>query len=225
MKMLEVYIDVSDVVAKMMYVSGKHEVSVFHEMMQRTFMETGKHARPVIKREILKKYDVKSSWVDDKLGRPRPLGTELGCLIPIKSVRGTIGGIYHATGGSTHVQGTNQHMSNGTVRSRKAHWRIRLINAKIVKGQISEMPGEMMHQGGNPPFRNLAASKLNGVTFTRTTSARLPIASVGGLGVPQMPINRSRPPIEKDIANYLMKRLKHNYERLIGGTITPEYLE
>ncbi|MBQ8708505.1 MAG: hypothetical protein IJ523_10500 [Succinivibrionaceae bacterium] len=211
--MFSMYIDVSDVVGKLMYLSGRHEVGVFHAMMQRTFMETGRHARPVIKREILKEYEVKSSWVDDKLGQPRPLGTELGCLIPIKSKRGAIGGIYVATGGMTRVQGTVQHMRDGTTRNRKAHWRVRRINAKIVKGQQSTMPELMAHQGGNPPFRNGMA----GVAFTRTTKARLPIASVVGLGVPQMPINRSRPAIEADIKIYLMKRLQHNYERLILG--------
>lgn len=219
--LFSIYIDVSDVVAKMMELSGKHEVSVFHEMMQRTFMETGRHARPVIKREVLRMYEVKSSWIDDKIGQPHPLGSELGVMIPIKSVRGTIGGIYEAVGGSTRVQSTQQHMQNGTVRNRKAHWRVRRIEAKIVKGQRSQMPELMAHQGGYPPFRNLKASTLNGVTFTRTKGTRLPIASVGGLGVPQMPINRSRPAIEKDIADYLMKRLKHNYEHMIGGTIVP----
>ena len=75
----------------------------------------------------------------------------------------------------------------------------------------------MAHQGGNPPFRN----NMAGIAFTRTTPARLPIASVVGLGVPQMPLNRSRPAIEADIKDYLMKRLKHNYEHMIGGTIVP----
>lgn len=215
--MFSIYIDVSDVVAKLMYLSGVHEVGVFHAMMQRTFMETGRHARPVIKREILNQYEVKSSWVNDKIGQPRPLGTELGCLIPINSKRGTIGGIYVATGGMTRVQGTQQHMRNGTVRNRKAHWRIKRINAKIVKGQQSTMPDLMAHQGGNPPFRN----NMAGIAFTRTTPARLPIASVVGLGVPQMPLNRSRPAIEADIKDYLMRRLKHNYEHMIGGTIVP----
>ena len=85
----------------------------------------------------------------------------------------------------------------------------------MVKGQRRTMPSQMSHQGGNPPFRNLGSS-LGGLTFTRTTDDRLPIARVAGIGVPQMPLNRSEDDVQTDIMDMLMKRLEHEHERLIA---------
>ena len=82
------------------------------------------------------------------------------------------------------------------------------------------MPEVMNHQGGNPPFINTSAPKLNGVAFTRTgkktKNGKDAIARVVGIGVPQMPINRAEDDIQKDVMDMLMDRLEAEHKFIIS---------
>lgn len=197
-------IDISDAMETISALRAAHTQDEFERLMYRVFSRTGRHVKTILKKDLPKEYKVKPTWIGEQVGAPR---TELGgiagvsCSIPIKGTRGTIGGTYSASGGA--------HGWKGKSRRYK-------ISAQMVKHQRSTMPPQMSHQGGNPPFRNLG-SKLGGLTFTRTTDARLPIVRVAGIGVPQMPLNRSEDDVKNDVMDTLMKRLEHEHERLISG--------
>lgn len=133
------------------------------------------------------------------------VGDGVKCIIPIRAPRGKIGGggLYGATGG--------------------AHgWNIKgkyKINARIMKGGKSTLPGNMSNIGGQPPFRNYDAGSLNGMTFTRTGKERLPIKPVVGIGIPQMPMNKSKGAVEKDIKKLLEGRMEHVLQQVLMGNI------
>ena len=64
--------------------------------------------------------------------------------------------------------------------------------------------------GGQPPFRNIGSS-LGGLTFTREGQSRLPIRPVMGIGIPDMPLNRSEPVVQKDIKDYLERQIEQRF--------------
>lgn len=189
------YIDTSELDGTINTMRAAMTPEAFEKLMYRTLKEVGNRAKTPIARAVQEQYEVTQQWVKSAMGSPRlSVGGGVQCVIPINGHRGSIGGRFHASGG----------------RRRKGSGTKLPIRAHIVKGQTSIMPDTMAHQGGNPPFM------VNGVAFTRKTEARGPIVRVVGLGVPQMPINRSKPKVEKEILNLAEKRLEHNFYMLFG---------
>ena len=196
-------VDISDATSKIKELQAAHTEEQFTKLMYNAFKRTGAKVKTIMRQDLPKKYDVKPSWVGSQVGAPKTSmgGGGVNCSIPIDGKRGTIGGTYKATGGA--------HGWNALRRKRYK------ITAQMVKSGSSTMPKEMHNQGGNPPFRNLG-SKLGKLAFTRKTKARFPIARVVGIGVPQMPMNRSQGEVQKDIMDVLMKRLEHEHAYLIS---------
>ena len=198
-------IDISDAKAKIDALRLVHTPEEMNKLLRRAVDRTGSRVKTILKTEIPQDYEVKPTWVASHVGKPKTTvgggGLGVSCNIPIDGHRGSIGGRYGASGGSHGWK---------AVRRGKRY----KISAKIVKGSKSTMPATMRHQGGNPPFRNLG-SKLGGVTFTRAGKERFPIVRVVGLGVPQMPLNRSKDDVQEEIMETLMKRLEHEHQYII----------
>lgn len=198
-------VDISDAKAKIEALRAVHTEREMNQLLYRAFKRTGSHVKTILKRQLPQDYEVTPTWVGSQVGSAQTTigggGMGVSCVIPIDGARGSIGGRFKASGGA--------HGWNATRRKRYK------INAKIVKGQTSTLPSEMSHQGGNPPFRNLGSS-LGGAAFTRTGKDRLPIARVVGLGVPQMPLNRSKEDVQEDIMETLMDRLEREHAYLIS---------
>lgn len=208
------YIDVSQVTATMDRLKVIMSKPSFDEMLRRTFNDAGRKVKTIMRQEIPDDYAVTAGWVGKHVGFPVPFSGAggIGVKVPLDGARGSIGGTFAASGGyHRYTHATQVHMANGTVRSRKAHWRNARVRAQIVKGNVSTMPSAMTHQGGNPPFM------VGGIAFTRRTEKRFPIVSVVGLAMPQMPLNRSEADVQKQIADYTMARLMHHFGQLFGG--------
>lgn len=171
----------------------------FEQLIRRTFNEVGNRSRTLISREIPNDYNVTQAWVRSQIDRAR---IETGfryngitCTIPINGHKGTIGGRFAAQGGRLGIP----------------------LYSWITREGMSHLPAVMKNQGGNPPFINPAAdAKLHGVAFTRRTKARLPIVRVVGLGVPQMPLNRSADAVQDSLLEYAGQRLEHNFLYMFG---------
>lgn len=184
------YIDISDVGDKLTMMQNALTKEQFERMMLRLFGETARRAKNIIAKDVQADYAVTQSWVKSKVA-PYKLGFggefPVTCKIPIRGEKGVIGSRFKLSG-----------------RKRK-------ISAKIVKSNVSDLPKEMENQGGNPPFI------YNGIVFTRRTRKRHPIVRVVGLGVPQMPMTRSKEAVQDDILKYIDKRLDHHFMRMLGG--------
>ena len=192
---IPLYIDMSDLRAKIEWAKAVLTKSQFEKLMYRSFGEVGKKAKTMIAKEVVKDYEVTQQWVKSQTGNYQLSfggGFPVTCKIPLKGSKGSIGGRYKLS---------------SPVRSKKQG----KVRAKIVKGGVSTMPDKMENQGGNAPF------VANGIAFTRRTKARLPIVRVVGLGVPQMPLNRSEDKVQSALLKYAGDRLDHHFRRMLNG--------
>ena len=193
----EFYVDVSDLTDTINMMKIAMSSPAFEEMMRRTFNDAGKKVKNIVREDVPRDYEVTAGWAGSMVGWPKSQGGagKIGVVVPIKGTRGSIGGRFKATGW----------------RGRPAKGKRAKINAKIIKGQSSTLPATMDHQGGQPPFM------AGGVAFTRKYAGKpYPIVHVVGLGVPQMPINRSEGKVQSDIKEVVEKRLVHHFGRLFG---------
>lgn len=206
-----IYVDVSDLMQTIEMMRSVMTEEAFAEMLRRTFMDAGRKVKTIVRTEIPQDYEVTAGWAGSAVGFPKMGGgSGISVTIPIKGARGSIGGRFPATGGSFSRKGYT-YTRNGktiTVKGRRINKQIR---AKIVKGQSSTLPATMDHQGGQPPFM------IHGVAFTRKQAGKShPIAHVVGLGVPQMPINRSKDDVQNAIKDVVETRLVHHFGQLFG---------
>lgn len=185
------YVDMSDVQAKIDLLRGVLTRPQFERLLHRTFGEVGKKSKSLIAKEVQKDYSVTQAWVRSQIKSHKLSfggAAPVSCVIPISGHKGTIGGRFRASA-----------LRRGG------------ISASIVKSGRSRLPRVMANQGGNAPFM------ANGVAFTRRTKERLPIVRVVGLGVPQMPLNRSDSKVQDALLEHAGKRLEHNFMHMLGS--------
>ena len=194
-------IDASELTADIVRLKSVVKPERFSQIMYSIFQRTGGHVRMILRKDLPVEYHVKAGQINSAVGNAKLISSfgETGCTIPIRDTRGTIGGRYSASGGS--------HGWNSLRRKYR-------VKGKIVKAGQSTLPQRMDSYGGMPPFRNLG-SKLGGLTFTRKGTARFPIEKVVGIAIPQMPMNRSQDAVQKDILDYMKKRIEHEFMRAI----------
>lgn len=198
--MSQMYIDASELNALTHMMQGKLSNENFDRLMKRTMNELGKRAKKPIKDAVVHEYEVKPNWVASGIKTPRVGGGggDVFCKIPLAGPKGTIGGTFHAAGGAYGWNSLNR------------KYRVR---TKIIRGKTGTLPVKMDHQGGQPPFRNIASS---GIAFTRKGKKRLPIASISGIAMPQMPLNQARPETEDRLLQIAMDRVMHNFSHMFG---------
>lgn len=197
----DLYIDASELDGLLKDMAGKLTPGNFDKLMRRSLNEVGRRSKKPIRKAVTGQYAVKAGWVNEgiKSAKVSGGGGEVSCVIPLVGAKGHIGGTFAASGGHP---GWNP-----------PKYRIR---ARIVKSGLSVLPAVMSHQGGQPPFINTSAAKLNGVAFTRTGKERFPIESISALALPQMPLNRAKPETEREILELTEKRVVHNFEHMFG---------
>lgn len=180
----------------------------FNNAMAGIFRRTGSHVKKIMRTDLPTHYNIPAAEVGRAVGGAKMAGGGIGgvgCTIPVRAARRHIGGGgkgFPAKGGR---RGWNS-LRSGPYK----------ITATIYRGSSSTLPSHMGSYGGQPPFRNLGSS-LNGITFTRTGKPRLPIRSVMGIAIPQMPLNKAEPDVQKDIKDYMFKQMEHRLQGLIAS--------
>lgn len=193
-----IYVDISQLQDRMDYMRVVLGEANFQKVMVRTFKETARHAGKVISQDVRKEYPVKAAWVKGAIQTPRvTIGGEFiaSCTIPMQGVKGLEG-----PSGTFKLDG----------RVKKG--RIKPILVK--RGARNPLPRRLKNQGNNPPF--LTTAKGITAVFTRRTKARLPIVRVGGLSLPQMPMNRSEEQISRDLLKFTQDRLEHQFDYMLS---------
>ena len=182
-------VDLGDVARLIEDMRGVLTQENFDRLLYRTFGEVGRKSKTLISRAVRQDYVAQDGWIRSQIMRPRlSMGYGVECKIPIKGTKGVIG----------------QRFKAHSLKRGK-------ISASIVRSGRSRMPAVMRNQGGNPPFM------AGDVAFTRRTEARLPIVRVVGLGVPQMPLNRSQDETTRLLLEYTGQRLEHNFMYMFGS--------
>ena len=188
---VDIRIDASQALQKLSEAQKMLSPDRCREYMRLTLTDTGRAAKSVISDTVVEDYVVTKSWAADKVGYPQVSGG-LTVIVPVHGSRGVIGPTYPIAGAS------------GGKKKRR-------IKANIVRSGVSTLPTKMSNQGGNPPFI------AKGMVYTRRSGKRYPIVRVVGLGVPQMPINRSQAKIEKKLLAEMEKSATRHFGRLFGG--------
>lgn len=224
------YIDASELTGLLEEMASKLTAGNFDRLMRRSLNEVGKRSKKIIREAIQAEYYGSTSWINGSIkgARIEGGGGSILCRIPIMSQKGKIGGEFAASGGA---YGWNPPAYR--------------VTALIVKDGTSVLPPQMTHQGGQPPFRNLGSktftrtvtgkdgtkraikvnrkapsqkmAKGNGTGFmTRSGSSRLPVETMSGIAVPQMPLNRARGETESRILDLTESRVTHNFSHIFG---------
>ena len=188
---VDIRIDASQALQKISEAQKMLSPDRCREYMRLTLTDTGRAAKSVVSDTVVEDYVVTKSWAADKVGYPQVSGG-LTVIVPVRGSRGVIGPTYPIAGAS------------GGKKKRR-------IKANIVRSGVSTLPTKMSNQGGNPPFI------AKGMVYTRRSGKRYPIVRVVGLGVPQMPINRSQAKIEKKLIAEMEKSATRHFGRLFGG--------
>lgn len=211
-----IYVDISQVMGTINQMKTVMSKPSFEKMMQRTFNDAGAKVKTFIRQNVPQDYAVTAGWAGSFVKRPQQLGSGVGVVVPIKGARGRAGEVFSATGGSyTRKEYERPHFRkdggfDGFTKIKRKRIN-KKVKVKILRGKTSTLPDAMKHQGGQPPFRN------GGAVFTRKYKGRShPIVHVVALASPQMPANRSREKLEKDIVDTVEKRLVHHFGQLFG---------
>lgn len=221
--MTGIYIDIDAGQTKAMLnkMASQLTVGQFDRMMYFSLKDVGTGMKPVLRKETMRYYEVDKDFVDPAIRPPKIEGGggNWRCDIPLIGPKGHVGGTFKAEGG---------HYGWHPPKYK--------IKARIVKGSVSTLPDAMPNQGGQPPWRNVleerkagkkgrkrrkmevtkSANKINELAMTRTGSERMPIQSISALAMPQMPMNRARPNVEREVLTRLDKRTTHYFSRLFG---------
>lgn len=197
---LEITIDKQDTIDLINKLHDCMSDQQFKQAMYGVFKRTGGHVKKVLREDLPKEYYVKAGAINSAVQSPQLSmgGGSVGCVIPIKDHRGSIGGRYSASGGA-----------HGWASLHKKY----RVKGRIVKGGQSTLPAKW--HSGQAPFRNLSAKSLNGVTFARAGKARFPIKKIVGIAIPQMPTNRSEQDVQKDIREYLEAQIEKRFMQLM----------
>lgn len=216
-------IDMSDVYEKlneMKQVVGEKNAA---KILYWTVKDSARHIRAKLSPILRKEYQSRAMTIRRSIGKAIMTG-KMSCVIPIENTRNIIGGDDFPLDGSTTrvVKGNERRRKKAIEAGRRPKpGKKYKIRAKILKKGVSTMPNVMpgagrSSYGDQPPFLMPVKSKTGPtgkhIVMTRKGKEKLPIIRVVGIGVPQMPLNRSRAAVEDDIADYAMDRLVHHYE-------------
>lgn len=201
-------IDITDAKNTLNALALVHTPEELQTIYKRAIRRVAGTVRRIVSSDVPQHYVVSSGQVRQAIGSPKFGGMiSFSCVIPIRDHRGSIGGRYKATGGLP-----------GWASLTSGHYD---INAAIVRGGTSRLPTNMSHQGGQPPFINTSAPKLNGVAFTRKgkdqPGQKAPISAIVGLAIPQMPMNRAQGDVQREIMSALIDRLEREHAYMIGA--------
>lgn len=194
-KYLDIHIDALELQTKLEVLKSVMQPKQFESAIYGVFKRTGGHVKTILRKDVPEKYQVKPGEVGEAVKSPQLSsgGNSLGCSIPIRATRRHFGG-NHGFPAKGYARGWNS-----VKRGRYP------VTVQVIKGQWSVLPYDM-DKGAKPPFRNMP-SKLQNVVYYRSAQPRLPINKAVGIGIPQMPMNRAKDDVQKDIADYLQERV------------------
>jgi len=201
------YIDTSSLTGMISRMEATLTPYQFHKLLARVMAPSrlGSHVRSTLKHELPKDYKAGTAWIGQQVGSAHyGGGGTVSCSIPVKGARGKIGKQFSASASISGKRITKGYAGRKGSRKRRAY----KINAEIVTGGSSELPtsGDAIH------FAVFSGPK-------KGFYARLPDGHVRpavGIGVPQMPTNRSEDNVQRETVDYLRKRIEHEYNYMIS---------
>jgi len=194
-----------------------HSEAEFRKLMERAFRRSAPRVRTILKSEIPPEYAAKPAWIGHQVGSPQTfIGAEVSCTIPVSGIRGKVGREYKASA-----------TEDGGARVRKAYKKLRKskknpqgkstrrsykVMAQVLSGETSELP-----QGGRAVHFMVFTGSNKGRVYARLPQEGNRIRPGVGIGVPQMPTNRSEQAVQDGIRDLLYERIQHEHMALVKG--------
>ncbi len=202
------------------------------QIMGRAFKRTGQQVRTMVAREIRQDYKVDYGYALHSIGLPQfRSGDGIQSVMPVSNARKKIA----RAGGSHFFKAVARSSKTGRKITAKRFQAMGArggyaVQAAVLKSGMSGLPAS----GDNAHFMvssgakegNVYAKKGDGSTYMATQTYRAKDGSVKtykvkkasirpavGIGVPQMPMNRSADTIQKKAQEILIKRTLHEAER------------
>ncbi len=195
--MVDLKIDISEMKDTVTAMKGVLNNKAMGRVIHDTLSDTAKKTKTLVKRTVAKEYNVTQKWAADQIGHHYMKGL-YSAQIPLSGHRGSIGGTFPATTGPSK--------SGGGAR-RKV-----LRAAKIRRGKSSPLTHASSNQGSGQIFLMPGAAKKIAVA-----RKGMKLVRIVGRSVPQMVTESpSTEVIEKDITDYMMKRVDHHIKRALN---------
>lgn len=204
-------VDTTDLSALIERMRKAHTEKEFKQVMARAFRRTAPRVRTILRQEAPHDYQARPSWIAKQVKEARTTVThEVACSIPVEGVRGYIGrtGIYGASASNEGTAVRTAYAGRRGKRTRRAY----KINAKIVTSGASTLPSS-----GKGVHFMVFTGPHRGKVYARLDKKGDHIRPATGLGVPQMPTNRSRDAVQDGIMKLLKERIEHEHTVLIRG--------
>lgn len=203
-------VDISDTRALVDGLRAVYTEETIGRIMYRVFRRAATRTKTITQREVPADYYAKKAWIGRAFGPPKiSTGARMECLIPLDGARGYIGkgGAFRAAAtGPTPGGGTSQVRKAYTERKGKKTRRAYKINAQIVTGNTTTLPtGE-----GRTHFM-VFSGPYKGRVFARMSKKRENIRPATGLGVPQMPMTRTREAVQAGVLETVKARIEHEH--------------
>ena len=187
--------------------------------LKHTIQDTGRKVRTLVKSEIRKEYHAKAGRIGKAIGRPQySLGGTISCIIPVRDVRGTIAtdsGGYTALKrgpGAKIVKSGNSVLPHAKT-DKRIHFYIpsgRLQGHVFVRHNDGiDWTGKRREGTGETEVWKTKKGKRKRNRKVQTTGERKRIGTIShgvGIGIPQMPMNRSADEIQEQVGQYAMER-------------------
>lgn len=181
----------------------------FEAMMGRVVRRTAGTVRRILREDVPKKYHASPSWAAKSVGSPKIDG--MNAVIPLRDLRGLMPSQFHVSAsGDDGRQVRSATRTTGRGANKKVSRRAYKLLAKVVKDGESVLPTQ-----GDRAFFKVFKGAKRGMIFVRHPDRKLSRAV--GIGVPQMPMNRSAEEVEADLQETFQKNLEHEIEVRLGG--------
>jgi hypothetical protein len=207
-----------------------------NRLIYRTLQRTGQHARTLVAKDVTQDYHVDYGYALHSIGNPTMgSGNGISCIMNVSNARKKL-----ARGGGGHYfKAMARSNKTGRKMSKKKFHAVGArggygVQAAILKEGTSKLPSH-----GEAAHFMISGGAMEGQVFTRKADGSKYVATVKyrtkdgttktyktkktsirpgvGIGMPQMPMNRSAEKIQADTQVLMMKRLEHEYDVLIQG--------
>ena len=220
-------IDVSDVVEKMNEFSRRVSPEKFEKVYRHTFKDTGRKIRTICKETIPKDYCAGKRKIGAAIKNPIIVTSgSLVLMVPVSDARGKIGkkGMFAGNGqpGAAIVRSGNSLLPTTGDRVHffiksgrlAGHMFVRHKDGKIWRGERRERQVERYQDtAGRNRKRRVGEVKEYGMR------KRIGLISHAvGIGVPQMPMNRSADDVQSQTVQFADQRFKHYARQALNGS-------
>ena len=200
-------IDVSSLANKLSAMQAALTTANYKKALHRALKRTGEHTRTLIAREVRQDYHITHGKVLKTIKNPTITNTADGvtCVLPIIKAREPIGGggFAYTTRGGVAAKIVKSGKSMLPTKGSRPHFAVKS------KGRVY-----VRLAGAGKTYHIVKRNRKTGKAYAARKES---IAPAVGIGIPQMPLTRSKTRIQDQVLDKMMERLEHEHNVIING--------